>query len=131
MAYQLAREDPELVLEFIEKLKKSGEIEPDELEHIEQVARKWVTIAQENRAEGTTLSRGGSFTPFAFANSVTILSRRSGRTSPSASIHGWRALAKSSDDFTLSRSIPISWKSLTSLAVKRIALPDRIIAVSQ
>ena len=52
MAYQLAREDPELVLEFIEKLKKSGEIEPDELQHIGRIARKWVRINQENREKG-------------------------------------------------------------------------------
>ena len=52
MAYQLARDDPELVLEFIEKMKSSGEIESDELLHIERIARKWVTIAQENQRKG-------------------------------------------------------------------------------
>jgi hypothetical protein len=52
MANQLAREDPELVLEFIEKMKSSGEIESDELLHIESIARKWVTIAQENQRKG-------------------------------------------------------------------------------
>lgn len=49
LAHQLAREDPELVLEMIEKMKQSGEIERDELAHIERIARKWVAIAQENR----------------------------------------------------------------------------------
>ena len=40
------------MLEFIEKMKSSGEIESDELLHIERIARKWVTIAQENQRKG-------------------------------------------------------------------------------
>ena len=51
MAYRLAREDPELVLSFIGKLRKSGEIEPDDLQHLERIARKWVRIARENRSK--------------------------------------------------------------------------------
>jgi hypothetical protein len=52
MAYQFAREGPELVLEFIERMKNAGELESDELLHIERIARKWVTIAQENQRKG-------------------------------------------------------------------------------
>lgn len=45
---QLAKDDPDLVIEFIEQLKASSEIEPDDLQHIERIARKWMQINQEN-----------------------------------------------------------------------------------
>lgn len=48
MIYQMAREDPPLVMKVIEDLKKSGEIEPDDLQHVEHIAQKWIKIAQEN-----------------------------------------------------------------------------------
>jgi hypothetical protein len=48
LVFQIATEDPELVLAFIEKLKASGEIEPDELHHVERIARKWISITQGN-----------------------------------------------------------------------------------
>jgi hypothetical protein len=48
MIYQMAQEDPPLVMKVIEDLKKSGEIEPDDLQHVERIAQKWIKIAQEN-----------------------------------------------------------------------------------
>ena len=48
LVIEMAREDPEFVLEVIRKLKRSGEIEADELAHIERIARRWVRIAQDN-----------------------------------------------------------------------------------
>jgi hypothetical protein len=44
----MARDDPQLVLEVIRKLKQSGEIEADELAHVERIARQSVKIAQDN-----------------------------------------------------------------------------------
>jgi len=49
---QLAQEDPELVLAFIHELKQSGQIEADDLAHIERIARQWIRIARENRDKG-------------------------------------------------------------------------------
>ena len=69
LVIEMAREDPDFVLEVIRKLKRSGEIGADDLAHVERVARRWVRIAHGRSEEGTTLSRGGSFTPFAFARS--------------------------------------------------------------
>lgn len=48
LVIEMAKEDPEFVLEVIRKLKQSGEIEADELAHVERVARRWVKIAQGN-----------------------------------------------------------------------------------
>jgi len=48
LVYEAAKDDPELVLDLIENLKQSGEIEVDDLIHIERIARKWVRIAQAN-----------------------------------------------------------------------------------
>jgi hypothetical protein len=45
---QLAIDDPELVMEFIQKLRESGEIKTDDLKRIEDIARKWISINQEN-----------------------------------------------------------------------------------
>ena len=45
---EMAREDPEFVLEVIRKLKRSGEIEADDLVYVERIARQWVRIAQDN-----------------------------------------------------------------------------------
>ena len=48
LVIEMAKDDPELVLEVIKKLKSSGEIAADELAHIERIARRWVRIAQDN-----------------------------------------------------------------------------------
>ena len=45
---EMAREAPEFVLEVIRKLKRSGEIEVDDLAYVERIARQWVRIAQDN-----------------------------------------------------------------------------------
>jgi hypothetical protein len=48
LAIEMVKDDPELVLEVIKKLKSSGEIAPNELTHIARIARRWVRIAQDN-----------------------------------------------------------------------------------
>lgn len=48
----IAKDDPELVLEKIRQLKQSGEIAPDELIHIEHIARQWLKIARDNLTMG-------------------------------------------------------------------------------
>ena len=48
LVIEMAREDPDFVLEVIRKLKRSGEIEADDLIHVERIARRWVKIAQGN-----------------------------------------------------------------------------------
>ncbi len=49
---EAAKDDPELVLKMIEQLKQSGEIAPDELVHIEHIARKWIKISRDNLKKG-------------------------------------------------------------------------------
>ena len=44
----MAKDDPELVLEMIKQLKQSGEIEADDLVHVERIARQWVKISRDN-----------------------------------------------------------------------------------
>jgi len=48
LVVQLARDDPELVLQVIERLKRSGEIEADDLAYVERIARRWISIAEAN-----------------------------------------------------------------------------------
>jgi hypothetical protein len=48
LVYQAAIDDPVLVLEMIAQLRRSGEIEPDDLIHIERIAHKWIKISQDN-----------------------------------------------------------------------------------
>jgi hypothetical protein len=48
LVIEMAREDPEFVLEVIRNLKRSGEIGADDLAYVERVARRWVRIAQDN-----------------------------------------------------------------------------------
>src|SRR5690349_5719045 len=48
LVIEMARDDPEFVLEVIRKLKRSGEIEADDLVHVKRIARRWVKIAQGN-----------------------------------------------------------------------------------
>ena len=52
LVVEAAKDDPELVLEMIEQLKKSGEIAPGDLVHIERIARKWVKISRDNLKKG-------------------------------------------------------------------------------
>ena len=48
MVIQLAKDDPKFVKEMIQKLKRSGEIEADDLRYLERIADRWITIAEEN-----------------------------------------------------------------------------------
>lgn len=49
LAIQLAKDDPQLVKEVIARLRKAGEIEPDDLVYLDQIADRWIRIAEENR----------------------------------------------------------------------------------
>ena len=49
LVIQLAKDDPQLVKQVIARLKKSGDIEPDDLLYLEQIADRWIRIARENR----------------------------------------------------------------------------------
>lgn len=51
LVLEMARDDPQLVLVVIGKLKRSGEIAADDLPHVERIARRWVRIAQDNLKE--------------------------------------------------------------------------------
>ena len=48
MVIQLAKDDPKFVWEMIQKLKRSGEIEADDLRYLERIAGRWIKIAEEN-----------------------------------------------------------------------------------
>ena len=48
MVIQLAKDDPKFVKAMIEKLKRSGEIEADDLCYLERIADRWIKIAAEN-----------------------------------------------------------------------------------
>ena len=48
MVIQLAKDDPKLVKAVIRKLKRSGEIEVDDLRYLEHIADRWIKIAAEN-----------------------------------------------------------------------------------
>ena len=49
---QLARDDPQVVKNVIARLRKAGEIEPDDLVYLDEIADRWIRIAQENRQRG-------------------------------------------------------------------------------
>jgi len=49
LAIQLAKDDPQLVKEVIARLRKSGEIESDDLVYLDRIADRWIRIARENR----------------------------------------------------------------------------------
>ena len=49
MAIQLAKDDPQLVKQVIARLRKSGDIEPDDLVYLDRIADRWISIARENR----------------------------------------------------------------------------------
>ena len=48
MVIQLAKDDPKFVKAMIEKLKRSGEIEADDLCYLERIADKWIEITEKN-----------------------------------------------------------------------------------
>ena len=52
MVIQLAKDDPKFVTEMIQKLKRSGEIEVDDLRYLERIADRWIRIAEENLRKG-------------------------------------------------------------------------------
>jgi hypothetical protein len=52
LAIQLAKDDPQVVKEVIARLRKSGEIEPDDLVYLDEIADRWIRIAEENRQKG-------------------------------------------------------------------------------
>ena len=56
LAVQLAKDDPLLVKEVIARLRKSGEIEPDDLVYLDRIADRWIRIAEENRTKAKRLS---------------------------------------------------------------------------
>ena len=49
MAVQHAIDDPKLVKEVIARLRKSGDIEPDDLVYLDRIADNWIRIAEQNR----------------------------------------------------------------------------------
>lgn len=51
MAIQLAKDDPPLVKEVIARLRKSGEIEADDLVYLDQIADRWIRIAEDHRTK--------------------------------------------------------------------------------
>lgn len=48
MVIRLAMEDPKLVIEVVRELKKSGEISEDDLTYLENIAKNWIRIADQN-----------------------------------------------------------------------------------
>jgi hypothetical protein len=50
-AIQLARDDPALVKTVIAKLRKSGDIEQDDLVYLERIADNWIKVAEHNRQQ--------------------------------------------------------------------------------
>ena len=48
MVIQLAKDDPKFVTEMIQKLRRSGEIEADDLRYLERIADRWIKIAEAN-----------------------------------------------------------------------------------
>jgi hypothetical protein len=48
MVIQLAKDDPKFVAEMIQKLKRSGEIEADDLRYLERIADRWIAITKKN-----------------------------------------------------------------------------------
>src|SRR5262245_51053036 len=79
-------------------------------------------------SEGTTLSFGGSFTPFNSAISEAIFSRRSGRSSASVRTHRVISLATAPGVRASPKSSPIRRYSVISASVNRRALSERIMA---
>jgi len=51
LIYQMAQDDPELVKAVIKQLRESGEIDKDDLRHVERLADRWIAIARANAAK--------------------------------------------------------------------------------
>lgn len=51
LAIQLAKDDPLLVKEVIARLRKSGDIEADDLVYLDRIADRWIKINQGNLAK--------------------------------------------------------------------------------
>ena len=49
LAIQLAKDDPQVVKEVIARLRKSGEIEVDDLVYLDEIADRWIRIGEVNR----------------------------------------------------------------------------------
>ena len=45
---QLTKDDPKFVMEVIQKLQWSGEIEADDLRYLERIADRWIAITEKN-----------------------------------------------------------------------------------
>lgn len=50
---QLAKDDPVLVKEVIERLRAAGEIGADDLVYLDRIADRWIAIAAANARRGT------------------------------------------------------------------------------
>ena len=48
MVIQLAKNDPEFVKAMIQQLRRSGEIEADDLRYLERIADRWIRITEKN-----------------------------------------------------------------------------------
>lgn len=48
MVIQIARDDPQLLLAMIAKLRATGEIDGSDLRYLERIARRWIRISEEN-----------------------------------------------------------------------------------
>jgi len=48
MVIQMAKDNPPFVKEMILKLRRSGEVEADDLRYLERIADRWLEITEEN-----------------------------------------------------------------------------------
>lgn len=53
---QLARDDPFLVKQTIGRLRQAGEIESDDLVHLDRIADRWIGIAEFNARRGASIA---------------------------------------------------------------------------
>lgn len=51
MVIELTREDPHLVKSVIARLRKAGDIAPQDLVYLDRIADKWISIARTNRGK--------------------------------------------------------------------------------
>lgn len=51
MVIELTREDPHVVKLVIARLRKAGDIAPDDLVYLDRIADRWIRIARANRAK--------------------------------------------------------------------------------
>lgn len=129
MAIQLATDDPELVKQVIARLRKSGDIEPDDLVYLDRIADRWDQHCPREPAKGTALatkpSIGGGRTPLTLAISRAILSSRSERSSASVWVQRPSACSMSSRVGAPAKSRPRNRYRSTSPGVNRSVLPAR------